>query len=149
MKVSRKLCVYIGLLLMVLPWWAEVRASDRLAGPIPAQVIRVVDGDTLVVRAHIWLGQEVETLVRLMGADTPEMKARCAAEHEKAVVAREFLADRVDGKLVQLQDVLTDKYGGRVRAKVLDASGADLSQELIRAGLARPYDGGQRQSWCN
>ncbi|TAN53921.1 MAG: nuclease [Rhodospirillales bacterium] len=149
MKERRKLYVCIGLLLMAPSCLTEVRASDRLAGPIPAQVIRVVDGDTLVVRAHIWLGQEVETLVRLMGTDTPEMKARCAAEREKAVAARDFLAGSVDGKLVQLHDVLTDKYGGRVRAQVLDATGADLSQELIRAGLARPYDGGQRQSWCS
>lgn len=123
-------------------------AADRLEGPIPAQVVRVVDGDTILVRAHIWLGQEVETSVRLAGTDTPEMKARCGAERDKAEAARAFLASRLDGTVVQLRDVLTDKYGGRVRALVIDASGADVSLELIKLGLARRYDGGQRQSWC-
>ncbi|CAA6603707.1 Nuclease (SNase domain protein) (fragment) [Rhodospirillaceae bacterium LM-1] len=123
-------------------------ASDRLAGPIPAQVLRVVDGDTILVKAHIWLGQEVETSVRLFGTDTPELKARCPSEREKAVAAKQFLAARIEGGVVQLRDILTDKYGGRVLAQVQDASGADLSSELVKAGLARRYDGGTRQSWC-
>jgi endonuclease YncB( thermonuclease family) len=123
-------------------------AQDRLAGPIPAQVVRVVDGDTILVRAHIWLGQEVETSVRMTGIDTPEIKARCEAERVKAEAARTFLISRVEGTIVQLRDVLTDKYGGRVRALVFDAKGSDLSAELIKAGLARSYDGGKRQPWC-
>ena len=36
------------------------QAKDVLAGPVPAEVVRVVDGDTLLVRAEIWLGQTVE-----------------------------------------------------------------------------------------
>jgi endonuclease YncB( thermonuclease family) len=133
----------LGFLLTPGTW-----AADRLAGPIPAQVVRVVDGDTILVRAHIWLGQEVETAVRLAGTDTPEMKGRCAAESKMAEAAKAFLASRVDGSLVQLRDVLTDKYGGRVRALVFDSTGADLSVELIKAGLARPYGGEKRQPWC-
>ncbi|MBF0353887.1 MAG: thermonuclease family protein [Alphaproteobacteria bacterium] len=143
-----KLRVAVPLVLIGAIFSSVAGAAERLEGPIPAQVVRVVDGDTLMVRAHIWLGQEVETLVRLEGTDTPELKARCEQEREKALAARDFLVARVDGKLVQLHDILTDKYGGRVRAQVLDASGADLSVELIKQGLARRYDGGQRQSWC-
>ncbi|MBI5119489.1 MAG: thermonuclease family protein [Rhodospirillales bacterium] len=138
------------LLAMILVLAAhDALAAERLAGPIPAQVVRVVDGDTIVVRAHIWLGQEVETLVRLFGADAPELKARCALEREKAEAARQFLAQRLDGSVVQLRDVLTDKYGGRVLALVQDASGGDMTTELVKAGLARRYDGGARHSWCD
>ncbi|MBF0270338.1 MAG: thermonuclease family protein [Alphaproteobacteria bacterium] len=126
----------------------ESVAIDRLAGPIPAQVLRVVDGDTILVRAHIWLGQEVETSVRLFGTDAPELKARCPSEREKALAARQFLMARIEGGVVQLRDILTDKYGGRVLAQVQDSSGADLSAELVKAGLARRYNGGERQSWC-
>ncbi|HCX68087.1 MAG TPA: nuclease, partial [Rhodobiaceae bacterium] len=31
-------------------------AAERMAGPVEAEVVRVVDGDTLVARARIWLG---------------------------------------------------------------------------------------------
>lgn len=123
-------------------------ASDRLPGPVAAQVVRVVDGDTILVKAHIWLGQEVETSVRLIGIDTPELKGRCEAERQKAEAARNFLATRLDGQSVQLFDVLTDKYGGRVLARVQDGQGGDIAEALIKAGFARRYDGGRRESWC-
>ena len=48
-------------------------ASEVLPGPIAADVIKVIDGDTLPVRARIWLGQEVEINVRLADVDTPEL----------------------------------------------------------------------------
>jgi endonuclease YncB( thermonuclease family) len=33
--------------------------SDPLSGPIDAEVIKVVDGDTIKVRANIWVDQTV------------------------------------------------------------------------------------------
>jgi endonuclease YncB( thermonuclease family) len=58
-----------------------------LPGPIPAEVLEVVDGDTLTVRALIWLGQVVETNVRVDGIDTPEIRARCDRERKLAAEA--------------------------------------------------------------
>jgi endonuclease YncB( thermonuclease family) len=49
-----------------------------LAGPVMARVIRVYDGDTILVRARIWVDQEIEIRVRLAGVDTPEIKGQCA-----------------------------------------------------------------------
>ncbi len=41
----------------VLAWpLSEAGAQDRLAGPVPAEVLSVIDGDTIEVRAVIWLG---------------------------------------------------------------------------------------------
>jgi endonuclease YncB( thermonuclease family) len=114
-----------------------------------ARVVRVIDGDTLVVRARIWLGQEVETSVRLLGADAPELKGDCDGERRMAEEARDFLRHHVDGKQVVLKNVLNDKYGGRVIAEVDDEAGLNLSQLLIRKGLARSYGGGHRGGWCS
>jgi len=36
----------------------------------------------------------------------------------------------------------------RVDAYVVLRDGRDLGDALVSAGLARPYDGGHRQSWC-
>lgn len=123
-------------------------AADRLPGPIPAAVLRVVDGDTVEVAAHIWLGQEVRVAVRLAGIDTPELRGACAREQKLARDARALLAQAAEATPVTLHDVETDKYGGRVRADLRDAQGVSLSHRLIAAGLARPYDGGRRASWC-
>ena len=123
--------------------------AEKLPGPVPAEVLRVIDGDTLAVRARIWLGQVVAVHVRLAGIDAPEMHARCAHERTLALAARDALARRAAvGGIVQLVDVRNDKYGGRVIARVLDARGDDLGTAQITAGLARAYRGHARQPWC-
>lgn len=123
-------------------------ASERLPGPIPAAVLRVVDGDTVEVAAHIWLGQEVRIAVRLVGIDTPELRGACAREKQMAQDARRLLAAAAEATPITLHDVETDKYGGRVRADLRDAQGVSLADRLVAAGLARAYDGGRRGSWC-
>jgi len=124
-----------------------LRAAS-LPGPVAADVVRVVDGDTLAVRARIWLDQAVETLVRIEGVDTPELRASCAFERALAEQARDALTRMVEGGVVSLVDVRHDKFGGRVRAVVLDAEGRNVAEGLIAAGVARAYAGGHREPWC-
>src|SRR5882757_1213192 len=64
--------------------------AEGLEGPVKAIVQRVVDGDTIEVRAFIWLGQSVLIRVRIDGVDAPELEARCPAERERALAARDF-----------------------------------------------------------
>ncbi len=127
-------------------------ATESLSGPIAAQVIKVLDGDTLHVRAFIWLDQEITTKVRLLDIDAPELKGRCADERALAKQAKSFVMQRVLGRsenqIVQLRDLRHDKYAGRVLARVLSSNGEDLGAALIAAGLARPYKERKRRRWC-
>ena len=111
-------------------------------------MVAVVDGDTLSVRAHIWLGQEVTTLVRLADIDAPELKGECESERARARAARAHLERLVAGGPVTLAQIRYEKYAGRVMAHVATADGQDLSQRMIAAGLVRAYDGGKRDPWC-
>jgi micrococcal nuclease len=121
---------------------------DVVAGPVAASVRRVVDGDTLVIRARIWLGQTVETTVRVAGIDAPERRGRCPRERALARRATDRLkALLADGAAV-LRDVRHGKYAGRVLARVATPAGADVGAILVREGLARPYRGGRRRGWC-
>ena len=122
--------------------------SETLPGPIPAEVLDVVDGDTLLVRARIWIGQEVRIRVRLFGIDAPELKSRCATEKEMAERAKALLRSRVASGGVTLRDVRYGKFAGRVVARVSNSAGEDLGQALLDAGLARAYAGGRREPWC-
>jgi micrococcal nuclease len=119
-----------------------------LIGPVPADVVAVPDGDTMQVRAHIWPGQWLEVSVRLRGIDAPEMRARCPRERRLAEASRARLTDAGRGTVL-LWRIQRDKYGGRVIADVTDQDQADLGALLVSEGHARPYDGGQRQSWCD
>ncbi len=124
------------------------RAAETLPGPIRARVTGVIDGDTLAVQARIWLGQDVDIHVRLVGIDAPELKGKCAAERDAAIKARETLALMVGDSDVTLSDVRYDKYGGRVLARVAAQDGTDLANALVALHLARPYDGKSRTGWC-
>jgi endonuclease YncB( thermonuclease family) len=123
-------------------------AKDSLAGPLRAEVIRVIDGDTLDVRAHIWIGQHIETRVRLNQIDTPELRGKCPAEKKRAQEAKQALIGLTQTHYVVLKNIQYGKYAGRVLADVETLTGNNLSALLIEKGLAKPYDGGKRSNWC-
>ncbi len=123
-------------------------AKETLHGPIQAEVIRVLDGDTFDVRAQIWIGQYIETRVRLNGLDTPELRGKCASEKQKAQSAKAALESLILNKPVYLDNIHGGKYAGRVIANAKTGQGQDLSQHMITNGYARKYDGGARSGWC-
>jgi len=114
----------------------------------PAEVLRVIDGDTFEARVNLWPGLDVTTRVRLRGVDAPELKARCDAERIKAEAAREALRAILEQGEVGISHVTLDKYGGRVVASASTAATPDVSTELLNAGHARRYGGGHRDGWC-
>ncbi len=123
-------------------------AAETFVGPVSASVVEVIDGDTLAVKAKVWLGVEVSSRVRIRGIDTPELHSGCAAEKAMAEQARQRLA-RIAGGTVSLANIMDDKYGGRVDADVANAAGIDLKTAMLATGLAHPYDGkGARVDWC-
>ncbi|MBR7158221.1 MAG: thermonuclease family protein [Alphaproteobacteria bacterium] len=124
-------------------------AKEIIPGPIPARVIRVIDGDTLVVSAQIWLGHKIETIVRIKGIDAPELKGKCPYEKELAKEAKSFLKQAVNGKTIMLSDISNGKYAGRVLANIQTDKYPSIGTTLINAGLARPYYGEKRSSWCS
>src|SRR5688572_22493171 len=125
----------------------ERLAAEALAGPVSAVVERIVDGDTVDVRARIWLGQTLSVRVRIDGVDAPEPRSQCVEERRLAASAHEFLTRRLLKKEVTLIGVVYDKFGGRVRAEISDAEGS-IAQALLVAGLARAYRGEAREPWC-
>ncbi|SON53826.1 hypothetical protein HDIA_0285 [Hartmannibacter diazotrophicus] len=147
-SISRALCASLFCLSVLLAGGESSLARERLAGPVPADVIKVIDGDTLLVRARVWIGTDVTIKVRLRGVDAPEMHARCTAERTMAEAATRRLGDLVSGGPVSLFDISGGKYGGRVIAGVLAASGRSVAEDLLRDGFVRHYQGKTREPWC-
>jgi endonuclease YncB( thermonuclease family) len=114
----------------------------------PAEVLRVIDGDTFVARVRVWHELYVDTHVRLRDIDAAELHARCAREFAKAEVARTALQSILAAGGVTISRIGTDKYGGRIDASVATRRTPDVSAALLRGGYARRYDGGRRGSWC-
>jgi len=71
--------------------------------------------------------------------------ARRNAPRPKPRDALRALLDQGDVAVIR---VGLDKYGGRVLADATTRGTPDVSNALLMKGLARPYSGGHRESWC-
>ena len=133
---------------LFLAFSASALADEPLPGPVPATVERVVDADTVEVRARIWPGHEVLTRVRLDGADAPEIwRPECEAEREAGEAAAAFVETRLpEGAPVALRAVRLGSFAGRVVARLALPDGTDLSALLIENGHAAAH--GEDVDWC-
>jgi endonuclease YncB( thermonuclease family) len=125
-----------------------VPPASPLRSGHPAEVLRVIDGDTFEARVHIWPGMDVTTKIRLRGIDAAELHARCDDERVKALAARDALARILAEGAVGVAGIGQDKFGGRVDADVSTARTPDVSAAMLGSGFARSYSGGRRESWC-
>lgn len=117
-----------------------------------AQILRVNDGDTVVIAApFLPKPLKPELAVRIYGVDTPEkgFRAKCPAEDQRGQAASAFTKNAVANSQ-QRQVVLYDwdKFGGRVLGDII-LNGQSLRAALIANGFAREYYGDAKQSWCN
>ena len=117
-----------------------------------AQILRVTDGDTVVIAAPFLPAPlKPQLAVRIFGVDTPEkgFRAKCESENQRGLAASEFTKKLV-GSSQKRQVILYDwdKFGGRVLGDII-LDGKSLRQQLITNGFAREYFGEAKQSWCN
>ena len=138
--------------LLLLPALALAQKMPKNSATYDAQIIRVTDGDTIVISAPFLPAPlKPELAVRVFGVDTPEKghRAQCAKEAAAAELASAYTKDLIkNGKKFQVTLYAWDKFGGRVLGDVI-VDGRSLRAELIKNGFAREYYGEAKQSWCN
>ena len=93
---------------------------------------------------HPIIGRDMP--IRLRGVNTPEIRGKCEEEKALAIKARDFVRDLLaNAESIILQNIGRDDFF-RILADV-SVDGVDLSRTLIQNKLARPYDGGKKESW--
>ena len=139
------------LLLLAVPMLAMAQKQPQ-GVTYDAQIIRVTDGDTVVIAApFLPLPLKPELAVRVYGVDTPEkgFRGQCDSEKARGEAASVFTKNLVTASQ-QRQVILYswDKFGGRVLGDII-LNGKSLRAQLIANGFAREYYGDAKQSWCN
>jgi endonuclease YncB( thermonuclease family) len=116
---------------------------------IVSEVRSIYDADTFKVHIEGWpdiIGKSVS--IRVNGVDAAEMRGKCESEKLAAREAKQFtVAQLRQGKVIELRNMKRGKYF-RILADVY-IDDVNLADQLIAAGLARPYDGSKRLSWCD
>lgn len=111
--------------------------------------VGVIDGDKVLVRFPAAPAILSTRPVRLRGINAGELgeRARCKAERESGLAAREALAEILRGaRRVDLLNVISNGETGRIVATVV-ADGKDVSRELLARGVVA--EGLYSQPWCN
>jgi endonuclease YncB( thermonuclease family) len=111
--------------------------SSVQAGTITGTVVRITDGDTLVVLDV----NKVQYKIRLVGIDAPEKKQAYGKK------SKENLSELVAGKYVVVEYDKLDRYK-RVLGKIL-LNGKDMNLEQVASGMAwhyKKYQGEQSQA---
>jgi endonuclease YncB( thermonuclease family) len=136
--------------LLLLPALALAQKTPK-GVTYDAQIVRVSDGDTIVIAAPFLPAPlKPELAVRVFGVDTPEkgFRGQCDSEKARGEAASEFTKNAVKStKKHQVILYSWDKFGGRVLGDMI-LDGVSLRSELIRNGFAREYYGDAKQSWC-
>jgi len=116
------------------------------------KVLKVYDGDTIWVAISL-LGEINRLKVRLSGIDTPEMKPLKSKpnrelEIKAAKKSRDFLADLILNKIIEIKCGKWDKYGRLLATLFIyqktlwDLTKININQLMIDNDLAIHYDGG-------
>jgi micrococcal nuclease len=104
-----------------------------------AQVLKVIDGDTLDL--HIDLGFKVgfNTRIRMIGIDTPEKN------FPYGQVVKQYLQQILEGKKIFLDVTKKDKYGRYLGVVYLNKNDEQsVNDKLIEASMAKAYHGASR-----
>jgi micrococcal nuclease len=103
-----------------------------------AEVIRIIDGDTILLEVDLGYHLKFRDHFRLMGIDTPE---RGTAGYLPAKHRLEQLAPV--GSAVVVDSYKGDKYG-RWLAIIHPDTGPTVNATLVEEGFAKPYFGGAK-----
>ena len=114
------------------------------------ELIRVIDGDTIIVRADLGFDCSMKLRLRFAGINTPESRTRNKEEKALGLAAKARLKEVLESAdSIEFESFGKGKFG-RVLATpyaVNNDKRTDVCQLLVREDHARLYDGGKREPW--
>ena len=111
-----------------------------------AELIKVIDGDTIDCYIDLGFDIKIKKRVRYMGIDTWESRTRDLEEKEKGLAAKQYLIEQLesnDNKFVLVSHGV-GKFGRCLGELFLKKDGWSLNEMLITEGHAVKYFGGKR-----
>ena len=148
----KKIITTLLLALVATTGYAQKAPKEPVGATYDAQIIRISDGDTIVISAPFLPAPlKPELAVRIYGVDTPEKghRAQCPQEDQRAQAASAWTIQLI--KSAPKHQVILykwDKFGGRVIGDIV-VNGQSVRRGLIANGHAREYYGEAKTSWCN
>lgn len=137
------------LILLIISPFLFAKSAKNYGSVLVSEVTSIYDADTFRVNIKDWSPIAGERIpVRVNGVDAPEIRGKCDAEKKGAQLAKQFTVSKLrSASTIELRNMQRGKYFRIIADVYID--GKNLSELLINAKLARPYDGGKRKGWCD
>lgn len=103
-----------------------------------AEVVRIIDGDTIVLKIDLGFKLFWKVSCRLHGINCPELRSKDQEERKEAKAAKDFTSSELPiGSIVLVYSVELDKYG----RPLVDVFYGDkhLNEELVSNNHAKLY----------
>ena len=107
-----------------------------------AEVLRVVDGDTVDVRVDLGFKVHFNVRVRMYGMNAPESRTRNKEEKIRGLAAKERLEQLLEDKEVVIKSHGVGKFGRCLGTLYVNEK--NINAQLISEGHATEYYGGRR-----
>jgi endonuclease YncB( thermonuclease family) len=140
---------FLIIIVLFMSSYAETLKDIKFEDMIVDKITSIYDGDTF--RANIKDYPKIvgyRMSIRILGIDTPELRAKCKKEKDLARAAKKLTVSLLRGaELIELRNIKRGKYF-RLLADVY-VDGISIADELIDNDLAVKYDGGTKINWCS
>lgn len=105
-----------------------------------AEILRVIDGDTVVVQIDLGFHISVVHTLRLYAINAPEKRGGTKEEKLKGWEATKHMEVLLQEHAPVIVKTIKDKTGkyGRILATLIGKDGTDLNQQMIKDGHAKP-----------
>lgn len=106
-----------------------------------AKLIRVIDGDTLVLSVDLGFYTSRTETFRLYGVNTPELRSIDPGERVSALEAKEFVTRQLTDRILTIKTIKDkeDKYGRMLALVFIENDDESVNNKLVSTGLAVPY----------
>ena len=103
------------------------------------QVLRVVDGDTMVVSIDLGFDLTLTQTIRIKGINAPETRTTNLKEKARGQAAKAFAKTWLQGKRLLIKTTKDDKYGRMLGDFICAETGATFAEAMLVANHAGVY----------
>ena len=106
-----------------------------------AQLVRVIDGDTVDCVIDLGFDIKYKCRVRLKGINTPEVRTRDLEEKKRGLAAKDRVIELFEGQETFIIKTELDKKGkyGRILGTIIINNDESINQILLSEGHAEVY----------
>ena len=103
------------------------------------EILRVIDGDTMVVNVDLGFDITLTQKIRVKGIDSPETRTSDPQEKAQGLAAKTFAEAWLQNKSLLVKTYKDDKYGRMLGDFICADTGATLAEAMIAANHATVY----------